>query len=197
MRLKLFMVLTIIASLMIAGCASKGYVDQKISEMQAQMDSEMNSVKAQSALNGDEIKRLKTLTTELSGKTEKALNMAKGFENYQIIWEGVVNFDFDSYEMTQLSKDNLEELGVKMSDFPRSLLEMAGHTDQMGSKTYNIELGRKRAQSVQRYLVDQFGVPLYRMYTVSHGESRPVAMPDENNAHSKNRRVVLKLWGEL
>jgi len=197
MRLKLFMVLTIIASLMIAGCASKGYVDQKIAEMQTQMDSEMNTVKAQSAHNGDEIKRLQALTTELSGKTEKALNMAKGFENYQVIWEGVVNFDFDSFEMTQLSKDNLEELGIKMADYPRSLLEMAGHTDQMGSTSYNIELGRKRAQSVQRYLVDQFGVPLYRMFTVSHGESRPVAMPDEKNAHTKNRRVVLKLWGEL
>ena len=197
MRLKLFMVLTIIASLMIAGCASKGYVDQKIAEMQTQMDSEMNTVKAQSAHNGDEIKTLQALTTELSGKTEKALNMAKGFENYQVIWEGVVNFDFDSFEMTQLSKDNLEELGIKMADYPRSLLEMAGHTDQMGSTSYNIELGRKRAQSVQRYLVDQFGVPLYRMFTVSHGESRPVAMPDEKNAHTKNRRVVLKLWGEL
>jgi outer membrane protein OmpA-like peptidoglycan-associated protein len=35
------------------------------------------------------------------------------------------------------------------------------------------------------------------MYTVSHGESKPVALPDEKNANSKNRRVTLKLWGRL
>jgi outer membrane protein OmpA-like peptidoglycan-associated protein len=35
------------------------------------------------------------------------------------------------------------------------------------------------------------------MFTVSHGEDKPVAMPDEKDANQKNRRVVLKLWGQL
>ncbi|UCD16966.1 MAG: OmpA family protein [Candidatus Zixiibacteriota bacterium] len=197
MRLKVLLTLTVVAAFLIAGCASKGYVDQKMAEVQARMDADMNTVKAQSSMNADEINKLKALSNELSEKADLALNEAKGFENYRIIWEGVVNFDFDSYDLTQTAKDNLEDLGQKMIDYPRSLLELAGHTDQMGSSDYNFTLGQKRAESVKKYLVDQYAVALYRMFTVSHGETRPVAMPDEQNAYSKNRRVVLKLYGQL
>jgi outer membrane protein OmpA-like peptidoglycan-associated protein len=132
---------------------------------------------------------------ELSKKTDMALNQAKGFEDYQVIWEGTVNFGFDKYELDQLGMDNMEGLGQKMIDVPKSILEIAGHTDRTGSSSYNFQLGLKRAEAVKTFLVDKFGVGLYRMYTVSHGQSKPVALPDERNANSKNRRVVLKLWG--
>jgi outer membrane protein OmpA-like peptidoglycan-associated protein len=185
------------AALLIAGCASKGYVDQQIAEMQARVDADMNKAKAQSVMNADEIKKLQALSQELSDKTDMALNEAKGFETYQVIWEGVVNFDFDEFELTEIAKDNLSDLGQKMIDHPRSLLEMVGHTDKTGSANYNYELGLKRAESVKRFLTDQYGVALYRMFSVSQGKNKPVAMADEKNANAKNRRVVLKLWGKL
>jgi len=197
MRLKLLLLLMAVAAVLISGCASKGYVDEKMSEMKAAVDADINKVKAQTVMNSDEIKKLQATTAEISDKADKALNEAKGFENYQVIWEGVVNFDFDSFSLSQLAKDNLEGLGQKMIDYPKSLLEISGHTDKTGSSSYNMVLGMKRAESVKRFLVSQYGVALYRMYTVSYGETKPVAMPDEKDANAKNRRVVLKLWGEL
>lgn len=197
MKLKVLLLLSVAATLVIAGCASKGYVDEQIAAMQAKVDSDMNTVKAQSDMNADEIKKLQGLNAELSEKADMALNEAKGFENYQVIWEGVVNFDFDSYELSQLAMDNLEGLGQKMGDYPRSLLEIAGHTDKTGTASYNVMLGMKRSEAVKKFLVDQYGVALYRMFTVSHGETKPVALPDEADANAKNRRVVLKLWGQL
>lgn len=197
MRLKFLLLLTTMAVFLIAGCASKGYVDSQIAATQSKAAADMDQIKAQSAMNADEIKKLRALTNELSDKTDMTLNEAKGFENYQVIWEGVINFDFDSFELTELAKDNMEALGQKMIDYPRSLLEIAGHTDITGPAKYNLQLAMTRAESVKKFLVDQFGVALYRMFTVSHGESKPVALPDEKNASSKNRRVVLKLWGQL
>lgn len=197
MRFRILVTLTLVGCLLMVGCASKGYVDQRIAEVQAAMQAEMNTVKAQAALNAEEIRKMQSVTAELSNKADMALNEAKGFENYQVIWEGVVNFNFDSHELTQISRDYLEELGQKMIDYPRSLLELTGHTDKTGSSTYNLTLGKLRAEAVQRYLVDQYGVALYRMFTVSQGEERPVAMADERDAHARNRRVVLKLWGRL
>jgi outer membrane protein OmpA-like peptidoglycan-associated protein len=197
MRLSLFLLLVAMASLVISGCASKGYVDEQIASLKATQDAEINNIKSQSGLNADEIKELKAMNAELSEKADLALNQAKGFENYVVIWEGVVNFDFDSYDLSQFAKDNLEELGQKMIDYPRSLLELAGHTDKSGSDNYNMMLGMKRAESVKKYMVDQFGIALYRMFTVTHGETKPVALPDEKDANTKNRRVTLKLWGEL
>ena len=197
MRFKILVAIAILGGLLVVGCASKGYVDQRIAEVQASMQADMNTVKAQSALNADEIKKMQSVTAELSDKADKALNEAKGFENYQVIWEGVVNFDFDSHELTQTARDYLEELGQKMIDNPRSLLELTGYTDKTGSANYNLVLGQARADAVQRYLVDQYGVALYRMYTSSQGKNHPVAMQDEKDANAKNRRVVMKLWGQL
>lgn len=185
------------ALLLLAGCASKGYVDKKMAEMQAQVGTDVSSIKAQTDSNSDEIKRIQALTTELSGKTDMALNKAKGFEDYQVIWEGMVNFDYDSHELTQIAQDNLDALGQKMADNPRSILEIAGHTDRTGSAKYNFQLGLRRSESVKTFLADKYGVALYRMFIVSFGENKPIAMPDEANTNAKNRRVVLKLWGPM
>jgi len=197
MKLKVLAVLMAAIALILSGCASKGYVDGKVAEAQAQNEAKIKELESKAALTSEDVKKLQTLSGELSKKTEMALNQAKGFENYQVIWEGVVNFDFDSYDLTDLGKDQLDELGAKMTDHPRSLLEMEGHTDKSGSAKYNMRLGMMRAESVKKYLIDQYGIALYRMFTASHGATKPVALPDEKNANSKNRRVVLKLWGEL
>lgn len=195
--LKILTVLMTVALLLISGCASKGYVDQKMAEARADSDAKIEQLKAQAALNSEDVKKLQTLASDLSDKTDLALNQAKGFENYQVIWEGVVNYDFDSYELSDMAKNNLEGLGMKMTDYARSLLEIIGHTDQSGSAKYNLRLGEYRSAAVKKYLIDQYGVALYRMFTASHGESKPVALPDEKNAFTKNRRVTLTLWGEL
>lgn len=197
MKMKMMLLFTIVALMLIAGCASKGYVDEQIAAMQAKVDADVNEMKAKTDMNAEEINKVKAMQAEVSKTADMALNEAKGFENYQVIWEGVVNFDFDSYDLTQMATDNLAGLGQKMIDNPRSLLEVAGHTDKSGSASYNVSLGMQRAESVKQYLADQYGVALYRMFSVSYGETKPVAMPDQKNAASQNRRVVLKLWGKL
>jgi len=195
--LKILTVLMMAGILLISGCASKGYVDQQITDVQAANEAKFKDLQAQAALNSEDVKKLQVLSAELSEKTQMALNQAKGFENYQVIWEGVVNFDFDSAELSDLAKENLESLGMKMTDYPRSLLEIVGHTDQSGSAKYNLVLGNRRADAVKKYMIDQYGIALYRMFTASEGETKPVALPDEKNAYTKNRRVTLTLWGEL
>jgi peptidoglycan-associated lipoprotein len=197
MKVKFLILLIMAAVLMMSGCASKGYVDEQVASLKTEMQDDMGKVKAQASMNADEIKKLQDLNKQLSEKTEMALNEAKGFENYQVIWEGVVNFDFDSYELTQVAMDNLEGLGQKMIDYPKSLLELAGYTDKTGSAKYNLQLGLDRAESVERYLTDKYGIALFRMFLVSFGKTKPVALPDEKNANAKNRRVTLKLWGRL
>ncbi|RKX25003.1 MAG: hypothetical protein DRP46_12555 [Candidatus Zixiibacteriota bacterium] len=196
MKMKLMLLFMAVALILVAGC-DKGYVDEQIAAMQAKVEADINEVKAKADTNADEINKAKTMITEASKKADMALEEAKGFENYQVIWEGVVNFDFDSYTLNQMAMDNLSGLGQKMTDYPKSLLEIAGHTDKTGAASYNVTLGMKRAEAVKVYLTDQYGVSLYRMFTVSHGEEKPVAMPDEKNANAQNRRVVLKLWGKL
>ena len=147
--------------------------------------------------NAAEISKLRSLSDQLAEKTDMAINEAKGFESYQVIWQGEVNYDFDSFELTPTAEDVLNEAGQKMEQSPESIIEIAGHTDRSGTAKYNLMLGEQRAGAAKLYLADRFGISLYRLFIVSYGENKPVATPDEDNASSKNRRVVLKVWGKM
>jgi len=184
--------------LLIAGCGvNKDFVAQQISDSEARTASEINTLRDKTDGNASEITRLQSLAGELSNKTDMAINNAKGFENYQIIWEGVINFDFDSYDITGIAEQTLMEAGEKMEQNPRSVIEIAGHSDPTGSAGYNLMLAKERANSSKRFLNDRFGISLYRMFVISYGEEKPTAMLDENQSASKNRRVTLRIWGEL
>ncbi|UCC43384.1 MAG: OmpA family protein [Candidatus Zixiibacteriota bacterium] len=184
--------------LMIAGCGvNEDFVGQQILESEARDAAKMEAIRAQADANAAELTALRNLATELESKADMALNEAKGFENYQIIWEGEVNFAYDSYEIDDIAAQILNDAGAKMEAYPGSLAEFVGHTDATGTAKYNIMLGEKRAGAARRYLADNYGISLYRMFVLSYGEEKPVALPDERDANSRNRRVKVRIWGNL
>jgi len=70
-------------------------------------------------------------------------------------------------------------------------LRIEGHTDERGSREYNLALGERRARAVADYLAIQ-GIARVRMELVSYGEERPVSLRSDEAAHRLNRRVELK-----
>ena len=74
--------------------------------------------------------------------------------------------------------------------YPTARVRLEGHTDERGSREYNIGLGERRAQTVRRALLLQ-GVKESQVTTVSYGEERPVAEGSNEAAYSQNRRVEL------
>ncbi len=185
-------------ALLATGCGvNKAFVEEQINQSEARTDARLSTLKDQTDGNATEIARLQSLSRELSDKTDLAINEAKGYENYQIIWSGEIKFDFDSYEITDVAAATLDEAGQTMEQHPGSVIEIAGHTDRTGNSSYNLMLGEKRAGAAKRYLFERFGVSLYRLFIISHGEDKPVAMPDERQAASQNRRVIMKVWGQL
>ena len=75
-----------------------------------------------------------------------------------------------------------------------AVMEVGGYTDPTGSDAYNLELGNRRAAAAKYYLVDNYGVNLYRLYTVSYGENKAIEATDTQVSYSKQRKVVLKIW---
>lgn len=69
-------------------------------------------------------------------------------------------------------------------------VRLEGHSDERGSREYNIGLGERRAQAVRRTLLLQ-GVTEAQITTVSYGEERPAAQGSDESAYAKNRRVEL------
>ena len=196
--MKILTVALLLLTISFIGCGvNKEYVNQAISDSEARTNAEISTLKDKTDGNASEISKLRNLATQIDGKADMAINKAKGFENYQIIWQGEINFDFDSYDINGAAEAILNDAGDKMDMNPGSVIEIIGHTDQTGASTYNLMLGQQRAASAQRFLSDRFGISLYRMFIISQGENKPLTAPGEMKSSSKNRRVNLTIWGPM
>ena len=71
------------------------------------------------------------------------------------------------------------------------VIEIQGHTDNIGSESYNLSLGYKRAEQVLEYFKTQHGFPLHRMNVNSYGEYKPIADNSTKEGRAQNRRVAL------
>jgi outer membrane protein OmpA-like peptidoglycan-associated protein len=103
-----------------------------------------------------------------------------------------IYFALDSYELLPESGGELTELTRLLKDNPSMLIEICGHTDSTGSREYNLELSRKRAESVMNHLVMQ-GIDSKRLSVRGFGDSRPVADNDTEEGRSKNRRTEVRI----
>jgi outer membrane protein OmpA-like peptidoglycan-associated protein len=194
---KIRWVVVALVGMALLGCGvSKEYVAQQIEESGKRTSAQLAELQRNSDANAEEIERLKASTKELELKADMALNEAEGFENYRIIWTGEIYFAFNSSDLTPSSESTLSECGTLMNSNPTSLLEIAGHTDHVGPAEYNLRLGQMRADEAKRFLTEKSGIPLYRLFTVSYGEKHVASLPDDLKANSKDRRVMLTLWGE-
>lgn len=102
----------------------------------------------------------------------------------------VVYFDFDKSNIRSEFYDVLNLHAAYLIANPNARVVLEGHTDERGTREYNVALGERRGQAVQRYLSLQ-GVSGSQLEVVSYGEERPVVRAAQNSAdHSKNRRVV-------
>ncbi len=105
----------------------------------------------------------------------------------RVILRGV-NFDFDQANITEDSRDILEVAYQAMNARPDVLVEISGHTDNVGSDEYNQDLSLRRAQAVKNWL-EQRGVRSDRMRTVGKGEMEPIADNDTDEGRTENRRI--------
>jgi peptidoglycan-associated lipoprotein len=104
--------------------------------------------------------------------------------------KSIVYFDFDSSEIRPEYVSVVAAHAGYLVKFPSARVRLEGHTDERGSREYNIGLGERRAQAVRRALMLQ-GVADAQITTVSYGEERPAVEGTDESAHAQNRRVEL------
>ena len=104
--------------------------------------------------------------------------------------KNVVYFDFDSSEIRSEFVPVVAAHAQYLVKYPSARVRLEGHTDERGSREYNIGLGERRAQTVRRALLAQ-GVAESQITTVSYGEERPAVEGSDEAAFAQNRRVEL------
>jgi len=103
-----------------------------------------------------------------------------------------VTFAVDSTTISPSLRAALDEVAASLQRYPNSLIDVMGHTDSTGSDSYNLDLSRRRAESVATYLVSR-GVSRARIATVGYGEQYPRADNATAEGRALNRRVEVRI----
>jgi peptidoglycan-associated lipoprotein len=103
-----------------------------------------------------------------------------------------VFFDTNSSELSARARETLDKQAQWLDHYSQYDFTIEGHTDERGTREYNIALGARRAAIVRDYLISQ-GVAAQRIRTISYGKERPVAVCDAESCWSQNRRAVTVL----
>jgi outer membrane protein OmpA-like peptidoglycan-associated protein len=103
-----------------------------------------------------------------------------------------ITFDFDSSTLKPQFTPILDNVAQTLTQYNQTVVEVAGHTDNVGTDSYNQALSERRANAVAAYLGSR-GVMQQRMITVGAGESRPIASNDTESGRAQNRRVEITL----
>src|SRR5919204_5730494 len=209
-----------IAALAIGGsaCASKKFVRTSVAEVNDKVDSLGRSVEE----TQERTRRNEGRISEVDQKAQAAQQSAqqandsalaanKAAEevggrltefdkaNRRLVYEVVLsedsgNFKFGKTVLPDEAKQKIDEVVSHLKQDPKNVwIEIEGHTDNVGDKVVNERIGLERAQAVERYLYEQYQIPLHKMNVISYGEEKPVAPNKTKEGRAQNRRVVIKI----
>lgn len=102
----------------------------------------------------------------------------------------ILYFDYDSSEVMPAYREVVEAHAMYLQQNPNVTVSLEGHTDERGTREYNLALGERRSQSVKRQMM-VFGPASSQIRTTSYGEERPVADGHGEESWSQNRRVEI------
>jgi len=113
-------------------------------------------------------------------------------DNITLDMPGGVTFAFNSSDLNSQFYPVLDKVAATLAEYDKTVIEVAGHTDSVGSDAYNQQLSERRASSVAAYL-GSHGVQQARMVTIGAGEVHPVASNDTEDGRAQNRRVEITI----
>ncbi|QGP79067.1 OmpA family protein [Sphingobium sp. CAP-1] len=103
-----------------------------------------------------------------------------------------ITFGYDKADVQPQFQPTLNEVASVLAQYPKTYIDVLGHTDSDGADAYNQALSERRAQSVANYLVSK-GVQSARIATRGYGETQPIASNATEEGKAANRRVEIKI----
>ncbi len=176
----------------LSGCATKDYVNEQVSSVDAKVQSNHTQVQASLEQQQAKLTQVDQTSREALERATAAGKLAEGkFLYSMVLSDDSVKFPVDSAKLSPEAEQRLTSFVEQLKTDNRNVyLEIQGHTDARGSDPLNHRLGQERAEAVRKFM-SKNGVPLNRMATISYGKEEPVADNKTRDGRSQNRRVVL------
>jgi peptidoglycan-associated lipoprotein len=218
MRNQLPLAVLVAAAGLLPACATRSFVRNNVADVNNRIEALSRSVDEtreqtrvmdsrlievdQTAQNAQTAaQRAHSTATDATARAASAIGKAEAVEaaSKRLVYAVVLsedegNFAFGKASLPDVAKTRIDALASKILADPQgAFFEIEGHTDAIGSKTYNDQLGMARAETVKRYLYERHQIPLHRMNVISYGRGKPVAPNTTRNGRAQNRRVVIKV----
>ena len=197
------------ASVALAGCAKKSYVQREVGEVNKKVDAVSSEVeKTQQRVQQNEVridavdKSSQSGISEAKGSAQAAMSKAQDAEKaakgkliYTVtLSNDKVRFPINKAEISDEAKAMIDEAVAPLVQANRGVyFEIEGHTDSTGDAAYNMKLGEERAMAVRDYIAKKHGIALSRLNVISYGEEKPVADNKTRDGRAQNRRVVIRI----
>lgn len=138
---------------------------------------------------------LKVLTDELGRRISNLEN--KKIVKKLLLSDTESTFKFGSAMLTAKTKKKLDAFAEELKEKTYHSIVIAGYTDSIGNETYNLLLGRKRAEAVGAYLANKQWIERNLLIVLTFGESVPIADNKKKSGRSSNRRVEITVYRNL
>ena len=197
------------ASMAVAGCAKKSYVQREVGEVNKKVDAVSAEVeKTQQRVQQNEVridavdKSAQSGIGEAKGsaaaamtKAQEAEKAAKGKLIYTVtLSNDKVRFPVNKAEISDEAKTLIDDAVDPLVKANRAVyFEIEGHTDSTGDAAYNFKLGEERAMAVRDYLAKKHSIALSRLNVISYGEEKPVADNKTETGRDWNRRTDFRV----
>lgn len=123
----------------------------------------------------------------------KAATVERVGEGIKVTFDSQLLFDFGKTNLKEANKADLQKLAETLTQNPDTNLLIVGHTDNVGSESFNQTLSKNRARAVS-YQLTSAGVSKSRLKLQGKGESQPVVSNDTEDSRSQNRRVEIAIY---
>ena len=184
---KISAVLFTVSAFFFVSCSSVNLEESEDNLFSAPINKSQNRQKA-NGVGSDRIKNSAEISSQdLSPKAVSEISLGEydGFEPS-------VYFDYDRFDVKPLYVEVIKKIAQIMRENRTSKILLEGHSDERGTREYNVALGHKRAESVAKALEAE-GINRQRMDTVSFGEEDPADNSPNEKGWAKNRRCDLIL----
>jgi OOP family OmpA-OmpF porin len=149
---------------------------------------EGRSLAAKGLARADELeKNLNTMSTAVEARLER-------MQNYQLVATDQVVFASGKWDLDAAAQAGLDAAVGKVGGLRNFVIEVQGFTDGTGARQLNLELSRKRADAVVRYLTGKHSLPLHRIFVAGYGPDKQLGDNKTRDGRQRNRRVELKVF---
>lgn len=111
-------------------------------------------------------------------------------QEMELLSQNTFYFPYDGYEVASGDRLPIYAHAKKLIENPNDVIRIEGHTDERGSREYNVGLGERRAKAVAQLMMSK-GVPRRQIHIVSYGKEKPFSYGHEESAWQQNRRATI------